>query len=440
MRSAFVFLHRIFGLVIAGFLFISGITGAIISWDHELDDVLNPHLMEATSQGTPIPALELARQIEAADPRAWVTFIPLFTENGESVTFGVSPRVDPETGRLHELGYNQVFVDPVSGFVLGNREWGTVSLSRENLVSFLYKLHYSLHIPEMGGIDKWGIWLLGGIAILWLLDCFVGFYLTLPLSRYARTSERSTQPKEISPDSSLKQVHSNEEKERSWWQRWKPAWRVRWEGRGYRRNYDLHRASSLWAWGILLVMAFTAFSLNLNREVFFPVMSWVSNVTPSPFDQRTPRDKHHPVVPIVSYESVIESARAEASRRGWKEPAGSIFYAEDYGIYGVGFFHPGDDHGAAGVGPAKLYFDGKDGRYLGDMQPWQGSAADIFTQMQFPLHSGRILGLPGRILISMMGLVVALLSITGIYIWWKKRRARASIAQRKRLPYPASAS
>ncbi|WP_038382710.1 PepSY domain-containing protein, partial [Bradyrhizobium elkanii] len=56
--------------------------------------------------------------------------------------------------------------------------------------------------------------------------------------------------------------------------------------------------------------------------------------------------------------------------------------------------------------------------------PWVGTAADVFVQMQFPLHSGRIAGLPGRILISLMGLVVAALSVTGVVIWWRKRRAR----------------
>jgi hypothetical protein len=90
----------------------------------------------------------------------------------------------------------------------------------------------------------------------------------------------------------------------------------------------------------------------------------------------------------------------------------------------VRFFEPGGDHGAAGVGPPVLYYDGGDGRLLGDLQPWKGTAADIFVQAQFPLHSGRILGLPGRILVSAMGLITAALSVTGIVIWWKKRAAR----------------
>jgi uncharacterized iron-regulated membrane protein len=52
-------------------------------------------------------------------------------------------------------------------------------------------------------------------------------------------------------------------------------------------------------------------------------------------------------------------------------------------------------------------------------------------QAQFPLRSGRILGLPGRILQSAMGLVVAALSVTGVVIWHRKRRARISISRRR---------
>ena len=56
--------------------------------------------------------------------------------------------------------------------------------------------------------------------------------------------------------------------------------------------------------------------------------------------------------------------------------------------------------------------------------PWEGTAADIFLQLQFPLHSGRIAGIPGRIVLSFLGVVVAMLSLTGIVIWLKKRAAR----------------
>lgn len=410
MRSIFLLLHRWVGLTIAGFLFVSGATGAIISWDHELDELLNDHLTHVDSRGEPIPSLQLAKAIEARDPRVRVTYVPLSAEPGKALAFGVRPVVDPATGRLFEAGYNQVFVDPINGAVLGQREWGAPwPVTRENVVSFLYVLHYSLHIPEMWGIDRWGLWLLGGIAVLWLLDCFVGFYLTLPRRRHAQAGDAQATTRNTIG---------------TWWSRWRPAWAVKRGASAYRLNFDIHRAFGLWTWVLLFVLAFTAFSLNLYRDVFYPLMTMVSTVTPTPYDARAQTDKHKPISPAIGYADIIARARAEAARRGWAEPAGAAFYTPNFGIYGVRFFHPGDDHGAAGVGPAILYYDGADGRYLGERIPWKGTAADIFLQAQFPIHSGRILGLPGRILISIMGLVTMVLSVTGVVIWWRKRAAR----------------
>ncbi|NYZ16502.1 PepSY domain-containing protein [Azospirillum sp. RWY-5-1] len=405
MRAFWTLLHRWFGLGAAVFLFIAGATGAVISWDHELDDLLNPHLTHVAGTGQALPSLELARRVEERDPRVRATFIPLAVEPGESLSLFVWPRVDPATGRLFEPGYNQVFLDPATGEELGRREWGAAwPITTETFISFLYKLHYSLHIPEIAGIDDWGLWFMGIVAAGWTIDCFVGAYLTLPARRRRGEGEVP----------------------RGWWRRWAPAWKIRTDGSAYRINFDIHRAFGLWTWAMLFILAFTAFTLAYYREVFMPAMQLVSSVTPSPFDTRTPTPLHEPMEPGIDFPGIIGRAQAEAARRGWEEPVGSVFFSPNYGLYGVNFHHPGDDHGAAGVGPARLYFDSTDGRYLGDRQPWVGTMADLFVQAQFPLHSGRILGVPGRILVSLMGVVVAALSVTGVVIWARKRRARLS--------------
>lgn len=410
MRVILTTVHRWAGLTIAAFLFVSGITGAVISWDHELDDVLNSHLMHVASTGPAIPSFELARRLEQARPELRVTSVRVSAEPGESLRIGVTPRVDPATARQFDLGYNQVFVDPVTGAILGQRKWGTVwPISRETFVSFLYRLHYMLHIPEMWGTDRWGLWLMGVIAIIWTLDCFVGFYLTLPARRAARVQRAAGADRDPS---------------KSFWQRWRPAWKVKTTGGAYRINFDIHRAFGLWFWALLFILAFTGFSLNLSREVFEPLMTRISTVTPSVFDTRTPRSRHDPIEPKLGFAEVLALGTAEAQRRGWTESATSIFYTTTYGIYGVQFFPPDADHGVAGGGAKRLYFDGLDGRYLGDRRPWTGTAADLFMQAQFPLHSGRILGFPGRVLISFMGLATAALSVTGVVIWYRKRRAR----------------
>jgi uncharacterized iron-regulated membrane protein len=428
MRGFLTILHRWVGLVIAAFLFVSGVTGAVISWDHELDEWLNPHLTEARAAGPALPSLDLARAVEARDPRITATYVPLAAEAGHSLAVFVMPRRDPATGRLFEPGYNQVFLDPATGEELGRRQWGRAwPITSETLISFLYKLHYSLHIPEMWGIDRWGIWLLGGIAILWTIDCFVGFALTLPNRRPRRAGRPAAVERQLA---------------RGFWARWAPAWKVKASGSAYRVTFDIHRAFSLWTWALLFILAFTAFSLNLYREVFQPLMATVSQVTPSPYDQRSVSPLHSPITPRLTREQAVAIGAAEAERRGWTVPPGAVFYAQRFGIYSVSFFAPGDDHGAAGVGPARLWLDGEDGRILGQREPWVGTVADIFVQAQFPLHSGRILGLPGRILISVMGLVVAALSVTGVVIWWRKRRARRAVQHRRddaASPVPAPA-
>jgi len=52
-------------------------------------DLLNPHLMEAHTPGTPQPVLALAKQLEARYPQILVSFMPLQPEAGESIAFGI---------------------------------------------------------------------------------------------------------------------------------------------------------------------------------------------------------------------------------------------------------------------------------------------------------------------------------------------------------------
>lgn len=393
MRPVFVLLHRWFGLAVAVFLFISGLTGAFISWDHELDALLNPHLFEARSQsqvktGNAMSGLELANRVEARDPRIWVTYVLNEAEPGHTSQMSVEGRIDPATGKVYPLGFNQIAVDPVTGDVQGKRQWGEISLSRENLLPFLYKLHYTMHIPEVSGIEL-GILFMGIIGIVWVLDCFIALWLSFPN-----------------------------------WRSWHKSFAFRWRQGGHKLNFDLHRSSGVWLWLFMLLLAITSVSMNLNSQVVRPVVSLFSPLSADVFSSRVPQAPDKPLIPAISREHVIEVAKQDAQKRGWTLPAGGIFYSPAFGVYGVGFFEPGNDHGDVGLGNAWLYFDGKDGQALGGKIPGTGSAGDIFLQAQFPLHSGRILGLTGRILISLLGLVVAMLSVTGVIIWTRKRRAR----------------
>ncbi|RZA06895.1 MAG: PepSY domain-containing protein [Moraxellaceae bacterium] len=384
MRSVLSLLHRWFGLSIATFLFIAGLTGAIIAWDHELDALLNPSMYKADGYAQAQTPLELARQFESTNPGLMVTFMPLALEDGEAMSVMVSARKTP-SGHTPELPYNQIALNPYSGEVQAQRQWGEISLSPENLLPFIYKLHYSLHIPESFNMQT-GVLLMGIIGIVWMLDCFVALSISFP--------SRS---------------------------QWRKSFAFRWGSNRQKITFDLHRSGGMWVWFLLLVMAITSISMNLGSQVVRPIVSVFSNLTPSPLDtkQATPFSD-----PEIKREAVVALAQAEAKNREIQAPLGGIFYSPMSDIYGVGFYAPGMGHGDMGLGNPWLYFDGKTGAYLGGTIPGQGTAGDIFMQLQFPLHSGRIIGIPGRIIITVMGLAVAMLSVTGVIIWARKRKSR----------------
>ena len=202
--------------------------------------------------------------------------------------------------------------------------WGEISLSRENLLPFLYKLHYSMHLPDGFGIEL-GVWFMGILAIVWAIDCFIALSISFPSASA-----------------------------------WSKSFGFRWRQGRAKLNFDLHRSGGVWVWGILLILAVTAISMNLNQEIMRPLVSLFSPLTPSPFT-RTPNPPELPIEPIVSRQAILELAASEAKGLGWSTPPGGIFYLPEFGIYGVTFFEPGHEHGDGGLGNPSLYFEGKDG-------------------------------------------------------------------------------
>jgi uncharacterized iron-regulated membrane protein len=393
MQSLFVVLHRWLGLALAAFLFLSGLTGAVIAWEHELDVWLNPELFEAKGPGRALPALTLVRRVEQADSRLRVDYTPLAIEPGGTLFVRIRPRVDPATGEPFALGFDQMAIDPSSSAIQGTRLWGRPSLARRDLLPFLYRLHSNLLLPRAMGVEL-GTWLMGLVAITWTLDSFVALWISFP--------SRKT---------------------------WRKSLRFRFREGTHKLTFDLHRSSGVWLWLLLLTLAVTGISLTLRREVMEPIVSVFSVLTPSPLDSRT---EHAAREPRISRESAVERAKTFAQERGITAPAGGVFYASAEGLYGVGFFRAGLEHGDGGLGSTWLYVDGDSGAQAGVAAPGTGSAGDVFLEAQFPLHSGRIFGTAGRALVSVLGLVVAMLSATGVIIWARKRRAR----RRARRPRP----
>jgi uncharacterized iron-regulated membrane protein len=183
-RQLFVLLHRWIGLTTAIFLVIAGLTGALLAFNDELDAALNPQLFRAAPPGPDTPALDpllLREQVQVRFPGTWLHDVPLVLELGRATVFFLDSPADPATGKPAELPNNQIFVNPYTGDVQGARRWGDITQGWKNLMPFVYRLHYSLALDAAGG------YLIGAVALLWTVDCFVGACLTLPIRRRTRS-------------------------------------------------------------------------------------------------------------------------------------------------------------------------------------------------------------------------------------------------------------
>ena len=224
-------------------------------------------------------------------------------------------------GDLHELGYNEVFIDPVTGEKVGKREWGAPwPISRENFVSFLYVLHYTLYIPEMWGIDHWGLWLMGGIALIWTVDCFVGFYLTLPVRNRAAKDRPA-------PSSAFCRAAG--------WTAGSPPGR---SSAAARLPHQLRSASRLQpvALGISLHPRLQRARSTSMRRLRSPWCRCFPSFTPTPYDTRTERPDTADRAE-GGLRRVLER-HAEAAAAGFEPPAGDVFYARSYGVLRCPFF------------------------------------------------------------------------------------------------------
>ncbi|WP_228073895.1 PepSY-associated TM helix domain-containing protein [Kordiimonas pumila] len=88
---------------------------------------------------------------------------------------------------------------------------------------------------------------------------------------------------------------------------------------------------------------------------------------------------------------------------------------------------------SSGLGFHVLSFDGTTGELVRQQTPGEGSVGDVIVAAQYLLHTGTIMGFVGRVLVSVTGLVLSAISVTGLYLWWKKRSQRTIIKKRRRV-------
>ena len=403
MRSFLLLGHRWLGLTLAGFLIVIGATGSVIAFFPELDRWANPGLLTVAPEGPQLDALALRERMAALDPRAHVYYLH-FPDTGESFSAYVEGAIDPATGEAFDIGYDEVFADPHTGERLGKRMWGNFSLQRPDWFTQLYFLHYSLVLPEALGEGFMGI-----VALLWALDCLVAFGLTLP-----------RRGKRLGADAATR---------RSWWTRWAPAWKLKLGAGTNRVVFDWHRASGLWLWPMLLVFAWSGFALNLPG-VYQSVMQRIVHIEDIEHPPKLAEPLTEPAVGWHEALSLGERHMAQqAQQQGFEvlRPWALIYRRET----GTWYYRVLSSRDVTRHGMTAVSIDASSGALRGVAIPTGHRAGDTFTSWIKALHMAMVFGMPMRIFVSACGLLVVALTVTGVMIWWRKRRMRSQAGTRR---------
>ena len=387
IRSFWVLLHRYTGLAMTAFLIVVGLTGCLLAFLPELDGVINPQYVapiQAVTMLNPLTLMENAERLDTAikADAVWLS--------DTAATVTVSSRT------TNDVGYDQLIFNPYTGELLGRRHWGDLSQGLENLMPFVYKLHYELALGDAG------VWILGITALIWTLDCFVGFYLTLP----PRKSSHRTKPLAT----------------KNFWQRWQPAWLIKWSASKTRINFDLHRAGGLWLWLALLVFAWSSVYMNLGgfyTQVMQSVSQYHQPWTDFP-------DLPQPVQqPQINWRQAQDISQAELNRleqtQGIRTLAPNGFWinrAKGFYVYAVKSTADIQDHG----GQTRVVIDANSGAVKQVLLPTGQYSGNTITTWLMALHTANIWGLPYKIFVCVLGLAIVMLSVTGVLIWLKKRR------------------
>lgn len=386
--------HRWAGLTIALFLVVVGFTGALLPWNAELTRLGRPTLSAVARPyvgARVLDGIALAERVERATG-ARVGGIQFAVAPDHVATLSVRPRDDRAP-----IAFDTVWADPYTGAVRLTYRDGVLADGPQTVMSFLYRLHYELALGRVGQLA------LGVAALIWTVDCFVGLYLTFPVRR---------RPASGSGDAAA----------RGWWMRWRPAWLVRWGGGRHRLTFDLHRAGGLWVWPFMLVFAWSGVGFNL-AEVHGPVMRVFGAADRVDLPGRS-RPLANPPIGLR-----VAQARGDALLRGIGARRGFTVGAPAYLSYDASnasyrYNARSSLDVVSDGGRTTVYFSAVDGRLLLFDPPVPDNAADAVSAWLDMLHLAQVFGLPYRILVSATGMLVVVLSVTGVLVWTRKRSAR----------------
>ncbi len=380
MRKAIVTVHLWLGLIIGLLWAIQGLTGALFVFSREADRLFLP-----TVSGGPMVSLDtMVAAAEKTAPGAVITRLSVADKHQDTVNVLYN---DPDGVK------RAVVVDGASGKVIARREMEPWTPFTGSASRWLYTTHLSL----MGG-DR-GQTLVGISGLFLVTAAITGLWIAWPR---------------------------------------RGAWRSVFEWRRWRKLehqlFGWHRAIGLMGGFLFIGMALTGAFMAFPEE---PVRQFAAKFMPyeQTFSGVMMHHNHGPLPALeaqVSPQQALETALQRFPQAHWVR----VFMPNaDMPSYIVRLYQPGEIR--AWLGTTEVVVNAMSGQVTGVFDALHAPVSNKIFDGSFDFHSGALGGVPGRILVMLLGLSLPTLYVTGVWAWFGKRRRKAERAMKQRELGPA---
>lgn len=387
-------LHWLLGITAGVVLAVVGVTGAALSFEHELKHWINPGVMSVAPQpGGPLTPDGLIAKLQSAYPERRITSISLSgdPEDAARVVFAAKP--GDTANKRGETRY----VDPYTGTLLGKPRG-------EEFFRLTTQIHRWLAAGDTGKT------IVGASTIALIVLCLSGLYLRWPRSM------------------------SN-------WRAWLTLSFKR-KGRGF--LWDLHAVAGTWCLLFYLLAALTGlyWSYDWYRDGLFAL-------TGAP----RPAQKGKPMAPATGADA---QSKAPQKSSGPSKPAPPADIAAAWTTFQrevsayrtatlrlpeksaqtvqIIYLDAQPTHNRANN---RLLLDAQSGAMLEhELYADKPAGAKLMSSM-FALHSGSFFGTPGLVLMMLASVLMPLFAITGWMLYLDRRKTKRALRTTKAASIPA---
>jgi len=360
MRKFWIEFHKISGLIILIPLLLQSISGSIIVFDHAIDEWLNPDILMTTT--TDDAKLAPISQVMSAAKSALpdTAYIKSLRKPRHANTMYMAYIIMEDTSPYYGKRM-EVLVDPYTAEVTAVREWG------KYFTSFVYLLHFTLLLDENGAL------FLGFLAMLILVNVIIGVYLGWPKSKAAWDWLLARKHRQTPLIGKLR--------------RW-------------------HILTGLISLPVFVVLILTGISMIFHDQ------------TEAIFDRPHPPRLVVDYVPeqTIAIDNWLPSATAHWPDAEWlriaqpttASPAATVTMRKT-------------DDPRKTTGSSLLWLHPQTNHVLAEQNYDQLSIRQKIAFWLFPLHSGEVFNMPGRLLVFICGLLTTILTIAGGWLWYKRK-------------------